>query len=148
MKRINYIFALLFLGTITFSCDDGRSSRQEAHEEVVEAERENETDMLGQDNGDYAQEFDVVVQDMQYSPNEIRVDAGMTVRINLINRGDEEHNIEVELPTGERELETNLQPGEQGTLEFIAPADTGTYTIYCPVKDHEDHGMTGRLIVE
>lgn len=147
MKRINYIFALLFLGTITFSCDDGRSSRQEAHEEVVEAERESGgSDMLGQD--DYAQEFDVVAQDMQYSPNEIRVDAGRTVRINLVNRGDEEHNIEVELPNGERELDKNLQPGEQGTLEFLAPTDTGTYTIYCPVKDHKDHGMTGRLIVE
>lgn len=148
MKRNNYIFVLLFLGTIAFSCDEGRSSRQEAHEEVVEAERERDTDMLGQENGDYAQEFDVVAQNMQYSPSEIRVDAGRTVRINLINRGDEEHNIEVELPNGERELDKNLQPGEQGTLEFVAPTEPGTYTIYCPVKDHGDQGMTAQLIVE
>lgn len=148
MKRINYILMALFLSAFTFSCDDGRSSRQEAHEDVVETERENPTTMAGQEDPDYVQEFDVVAENMKFSPSEIRVDAGRTVRINLVNRGDEEHNIEFELPDGERELESPVQPGEQGTLEFRAPTTPGTYTIYCPIKDHEDHGMTGQLIVE
>jgi plastocyanin len=146
MKRIDSILVLLIFVGIGFSC--GQSSRDKIHEQVVEEERADPQDMLGQDNGEYAQEFEVVAENMRYNPSEIRVDAGRTVRIQLINRGDEEHNIEVELPTGERELDNNLKPGEQGILEFTAPAQGGTYTIYCPVDDHKEQGMTAQLIVE
>lgn len=145
MKRINYIFALLFLGTITFSCDDGRSSRQEAHDDVVEAERQSGEDMLGQDNGDYAQEIEIVAANGNFSPNEIRVDAGRTVRVNLVNRGDTEHNIQFNLPNETRKLDDNVQPGEQGTVEFNAPAQPGTYTFSNPLGNQN---MTGQLIVE
>lgn len=144
MKRVNYIFVLLFLGAITFSCDDGRSSRQEAHEEVVEAERQRETNMEGQDNGDYVQEFEVVVENMQFTPSEIRVDAGQTVRMTLVNRGDQEQNIQIQLPNETRKLDDNVSPGQEGTLEFQAPAETGTYTF----SSTASQGMSGQLIVE
>lgn len=147
MKR-NHIFALLFLGATTFSCDDGRSSRQEAHEEVVEAERQTGTTMEGQEDPNYVQEFEVVAQNMQYNPNKIRVDAGRTVRITLVNRGDQEQNIQFELPNQTRKMDKNVGPGQQGTLEFQAPAQRGTYTFTNPVGDHAGQGMTGELIVE
>lgn len=148
MKRLDWIIILLFFGGIGISCDSGKSGRQRAHEKVVEEERARGTDMLGQDNGDYTEEIEMVAQDLQYIPNEISVDAGRRVRIQLTNKGDMEHNIEVELPTGEQELGQNLQPGEQGELEFTAPAERGTFVIYCPVDDHREKGMTAQLIVE
>lgn len=148
MKKLTYLFtAVLFLGMFT-SC--GESSRKEAHEEVVQEERTEGDVPLGLETTEnqMAREIEVVAENMQYNPSQIRVQPGQMVRISLINRGDKEHNIEFELPGGDKELDQNLQPGERGMLEFTAPDQAGTYTIYCPVDDHREKGMTGELIVE
>lgn len=148
MKKLTYLFtAALFCGMFT-SC--GESSRKEAHEEVVQEERTEGDVPLGLNTTEnrMARDIEVVAENMQYNPSQIVVQAGEEVRILLINRGDEEHNIEFELPGREEELAQNLQPGERGTLEFTAPDQPGTYTVYCPVKDHKDKGMTGQLVVE
>lgn len=148
MKKLIYLFtAILFSGLFT-SC--GESSRKEAHEEVVQEERTEGDVPLGLETTEpqMAREIEVVAENMQYNPSQIQVQAGEEVRIRLINRGDKEHSIEIELPGGEEELAQNLQPGERGMLEFTAPDQAGTYTIYCPVDDHREKGMTGELIVE
>lgn len=148
MKKLTYLFTAALLSGMFLSC--GESSRKEAHEEVVQEERTEGDVPLGLETTEsrMAREIEVVAENMQYNPSQIQVQAGEEVRIRLINRGDEEHNIEFELPGREEELEENLQPGERGTLSFTAPDQPGTYTIYCPVEDHKDKGMTGQLIVE
>ncbi|MFN3652007.1 MAG: cupredoxin domain-containing protein [Armatimonadota bacterium] len=93
-------------------------------------------------------EIQVVAEDMRYDPSEITVQPGEQVRVTLTNRGNSPHNIEFELPSGEVEFEEDLPPGETRSLDFQAPREPGRYTVYCPVGNHRELGMTGTLIVE
>jgi plastocyanin len=68
------------------------------------------------------------------------------VVINATNRGREPHNIEVEGPSGEKELARDLAPGKSGTLQ-VNLDKPGRYTWYCPVEDHKDEGMEGTITV-
>lgn len=90
----------------------------------------------------------VTAESMAYSPARITAYPGQAIEITLVNKGQEPHNIEFELPSGEVELEENIQPGESARLSLTAPTEVGTYTFYCPVEDHHDKGMEGMLIVE
>jgi uncharacterized cupredoxin-like copper-binding protein len=65
----------------------------------------------------------------------------------LKNDGQIDHNIEVEGPSGEAELEQDLGPGESGELT-VDLSEPGTYEFYCPVDDHKDLGMTGEVSVQ
>jgi predicted lipoprotein with Yx(FWY)xxD motif/uncharacterized cupredoxin-like copper-binding protein len=70
--------------------------------------------------------------------------AGQTVFM-ISNTGEFPHNFEIEGQGIEMELEQDLQGGEHGMLEVNL--EPGTYTIYCPVGNHEDRGMTLELTV-
>lgn len=145
MKKLAYIITALSFFHFA-SCDE--SSRKKAHEEVVQQERADNDALEGLDAQQEAHEIQVVVENMAYTPKEIRVQPGEFLRVQLINRDEIEHSIEFELPGGEQELEQNIKAGESGTLEFTTPQQAGTYTFYCPVDDHKEKGMTGTLIVE
>lgn len=152
MRKYAFLLTALISGILFTSCG-GDPSRDEAHEEVVKEEREEGDALLGVQNTEEqvdqrVQRIEVEARDFQYNPSQIRAQAGEPLSIRLINNGETEHNIEFELPAGDEKLEENLQPGERGTLEFTAPEEPGTYTIYCPVGDHRERGMTGELIVE
>ncbi len=145
MKRLTYLITVISFSCFIVSC--GESSRQKAHEEVVQEERTENDAPVGLNPGE-EREIQVVARNMAYTPNEIRVQPGQAVSIQLTNNGDKEHNIEFELPSGEKELEQNLQAGQSGTLSFTAPQESGSYTFYCPVDNHKEKGMTGTLIVQ
>lgn len=144
MKKIIHV-SLAFLFALTLSSCDS-SSMQTGTDTTGQETATEGTDQTMQDQ--QVQEIEVVAENMRYNPSQIRVRPGQNIRIVLVNRGSEEHNIEFELPDGERELEQNVQPGNRGTLEFTAPTQPGTYTVYCPVDDHQEQGMTGQLIVD
>ena len=40
-----------------------------------------------------------------------------------------------------------MAAGASGDVELTAPAQPGTYTFYCPVWNHRQKGMEGKLIV-
>jgi len=61
------------------------------------------------------------------------------VTFSVTNAGTKEHNFEVEGEGIEKTFETNLKPGETRNLQVDLPA--GTYTVYCSVDDHREHGM-------
>jgi uncharacterized cupredoxin-like copper-binding protein len=84
--------------------------------------------------------------DYRFDPANPTVKAGEVTFV-LKNDGQTDHNIEVEGPSGEAELEQDLAPGESGelTVDLSAP---GTYEFYCPVDDHKDLGMTGEVTVQ
>ena len=92
--------------------------------------------------------IEITASNMEYSPSEITATPGEQLTIRLVNNGQEAHNIEFELPSGEQELDTNVQPGETATLNITAPDSTGSYTFYCPVENHHQKGMEGKLIVK
>ena len=147
MKNLTYLITAFSFVFLVASC--GESSREEAHEEVVQEERTDGDAVVGLNTGQQeVRQIQVVAENMAYSPNEIRMQPGQSLIVELVNRGDTEHSIEFELPDGEQELVNNVKPGESSTLQFNVPQKTGTYTFYCPVDNHKEKGMTGKLIVE
>jgi plastocyanin len=67
------------------------------------------------------------------------------VTFSVTNAGTMEHNFEVEGQGIEKKFGTNLKPGETMSLRVDLPA--GTYTVYCPIDDHQKRGMQLELKV-
>jgi plastocyanin len=84
--------------------------------------------------------------DFELDPANPTVNAGQ-VTIRATNDGQAPHNIEVEGPAGEQELESDLSPGDSGTLT-VDLSEPGTYEWYCPVGNHRDLGMEGEITVK
>lgn len=72
------------------------------------------------------------------------LEPGPTV-FRVTNAGEIAHNFEVEGQGIEEVFETNLQPGDTNTLRM--DLEEGTYTVYCPVGDHQAEGMELELTV-
>jgi uncharacterized cupredoxin-like copper-binding protein len=67
----------------------------------------------------------------------------MTLRVT--NAGTLEHNFEIRGQGIEQKLEANLKPGDSRIVQvYLGP---GMYTVYCPVADHRELGMTLSLRV-
>ena len=89
-------------------------------------------------------QFTIVGGDYSFTPDNIIVDEGDTVRITFVNEGSHSHNFSFEtLDYGTETLGT----GESQTVEFTAPA-AGTYTFYCSIFPHQSLGMEGTMTVE
>lgn len=146
MKSYNSLFAVIISGSIFFSCGETGNNQDRVDEDVL-VQTEEAVD-LEDDRENVVKEIEVVAENMEYKPNELRASPGQQLRITLVNRAKENHNMEFELPDGEQELESPVQPGASASLSFKAPDQPGTYTIYCPVDNHREKGMTGTLIVE
>lgn len=145
MKALTYFFTVLLFGGMMISC--GESSRGEAHEELVEAERAQDDVVVGIGPEPTEKELELVVRELDYIPNELRAVAGQDLSVSLLNQSEQEHNVVFELPSGHRTLPENVPPAQSDILEFEAPQEPGTYTFYCPVDDHREKGMEGQLIV-
>ena len=89
---------------------------------------------------------DVSLTEFAIDPQDPTVTAG-TVTFNVSNDGEAVHNLEVEGPNGEAELDADLEPGDSGTLE-VDLSESGTYEWYCPVGEHRAQGMEGEITVE
>ncbi len=114
MKRLTYLFTAVLFSGIIISC--GSPSREEAHEEVVQEEREQDDVPVGLTGNQSAErEINITVTDMNYQPNEIRVQAGQQLSVQLLNQGDEEHSIEFELAGEEKECQILWLPGNRHT---------------------------------
>ncbi len=95
-----------------------------------------------------ARSIEMIARDYAFEPNEIRVDPGTKINLTLRNTGEAKHNIEFELPQGEKALQNPIEPGQTANMTFTAPQEPGDYTFYCPVGNHRERGMVGKLIVE
>ena len=89
----------------------------------------------------------VNVSETEYKldPSDPTVQAG-TVTFKATNDGSVDHNLEVEGPQGEQELEQDLSPGQSGTLT-VDLSKPGRYEFYCPVDGHRALGMEGEITV-
>ena len=78
-----------------------------------------------------------------YSPNEIRVKKGETVKV-VLDSVDMVHDFVID----ELDVKTELaKAGETVTVEFT-PDEVGEFEFYCSVGQHRANGMVGTLIVE
>jgi nitrite reductase (NO-forming) len=88
--------------------------------------------------------FTVAAANFSFTPKEIRVKTGDTVRITLTNNSTMPHDWKVDAFSAATKVITN---GQTDTIEFVANK-AGTYEYYCSVGQHRQQGMVGSLIVE
>lgn len=88
-------------------------------------------------------EFTVDSFSFGYSVEEIRVNEGDTVTINLTNSAGV-HDWVVDEFDAATEI---IRAGETTSVTFVADA-AGTYEFYCSVGNHRAQGMVGTLVVE
>ncbi len=95
------------------------------------------------------QPLTVAAREYVFTPNRVTVKgsapAGARQRIQLVNRGELAHNIEV--LDGDRVVGRlrSFPPGRLQTLEVRLPR--GEYRFVCTVADHDEKGMRGTLEV-
>ncbi len=87
--------------------------------------------------------FNVTGQNFSFTPNEIRVKKGDTVKVTFTSNGTHDFVID-EFNARTAVLRTGDAPQ---TIEFVADK-TGSFEYYCSVGSHRQMGMVGRLIVE
>lgn len=108
---------------------------------VSENQNEEQADSTTEATGT-VREFVVEGGMMYFSPNELEVSAGDTVRIVYKNK-DGRHDWVID----EFDARTTiLGPGEEQTIEFVADR-AGTFEFYCSVGNHRAMGMKGTLTV-
>jgi Plastocyanin len=91
-----------------------------------------------------AKEFAIAASEFKFTPAEIRVKKGDTVKITLTNSGAMLHDWRVD----EFDATTKtITKGQTDTVEFVAD-QVGTFEYYCSVGNHRQQGMVGKLIVE
>lgn len=73
-----------------------------------------------------------------------RVGRAGIVAFEATNDGVSDHALAVDAPAGQVRTRA-LRPGQRTVLTVRLPA--GTYKWYCPLADHEQRGMTGRIRV-
>ena len=91
------------------------------------------------------QTVNVSETEYQLDPSDPSVKAG-TVSFKATNDGSIDHNLEVEGPNGEQELEQDLAPGQSGTVT-VDLSQPGKYEFYCPIDEHRQRGMEGEITV-
>lgn len=93
-------------------------------------------------NSGSVKEIEVTSTGMRFTPSEIRVNVGDTVRITYRNGGGrhdwviDEFDAATPVITG----------GQSATVEFVADR-AGTFEFYCGVPGHRAAGMFGRFVV-
>jgi uncharacterized cupredoxin-like copper-binding protein len=75
----------------------------------------------------------------------ITLDKPGTYEFKLTNQGKFPHALTIE-GTGVEEKTATLQPN--GTETLKASLKSGTYEFYCPVGNHKQRGMDGKIVVK
>jgi uncharacterized cupredoxin-like copper-binding protein len=89
--------------------------------------------------------IDVKEAEFKLTPADPSVDKAGTVEINATNDGKITHALEVEGPSGEKEIE-DIEPGQSKSLK-VDLGKAGKYEWYCPIDGHKDKGMKGEITV-
>ena len=98
-----------------------------------------------------------------YEPGELSFEAGETVRLHIVNAGEQEHEFVMDTPDGISEHKAlmekfpemehddpnsvRLQPGEEGEILWTFE-NAGTFEFACLLPGHYEAGMHGPLTVK
>ena len=83
-------------------------------------------------------ELDLELDDFYFEPTVLTGNAGETLKLDLENEGDTEHNFSL---TDQR-IDQDVEAGEKAEVSVTFP-DSGTLVFFC--KYHQDMGMRGAL---
>ena len=84
----------------------------------------------------------VTIQGMRFTPDTLRVPAGNSLQITVVNSGDDVHDLVLE--TGERT--PRLSPGQSATLEI--PVVGRDLAGWCSIAGHRQMGMVLAIEVD
>jgi uncharacterized cupredoxin-like copper-binding protein len=90
--------------------------------------------------------------DYRFTPQELAVPAGHTLRLELTNTdGITPHNFTLKDPAAGLDIDTDVPPGATRVVE-LTPKQPGSYAFYCNkklpfMKSHRERGMQGTLTV-
>lgn len=83
--------------------------------------------------------------EFRFNLSRVKLPAGR-VLLQLKNIGEDDHDLRIIGPNGAPRAETGrVEPDELGQIRITLPR--GRYTYVCTVSDHDERGMTGRLVV-
>jgi uncharacterized cupredoxin-like copper-binding protein len=117
------------------SDDDGGSSGSSA--------QKTETTSAG--GGGAGATVNVSETEFKIDPANLKVAKAGKVKFQATNDGQIVHALEVEGPGDEAETE-QIQPGQSATVSADL-SKAGTYEMYCPVGNHRQQGMEGKVTV-
>lgn len=81
--------------------------------------------------------------ELSFAPKTVDVPVGRPIRLVLVNDGQIEHNLTIDVL--KVEIVTVAGASAEATVDPIAP---GTYEVYCSVPGHREAGMTASLVVK
>ena len=138
MRRTG-IAALLLLALALAGCGEDRNDEGTATQaETTGTEAE-------QPAGKPVQTIRVSETEFRLDPENPKVKRTGVVEFVVSNDGQADHALEVEGPNGEVETDT-IAPGNQATLRADL-SEAGEFKWYCPVGNHEQQGMVGKITV-
>ncbi len=94
----------------------------------------------------------IAMESYQYTPAEIVMKAGQTIRLTLKNESFlVPHNFLLDNPVGTRIIELDISSGDMQDVQF-QPSVPGIYPFYCDKQllffpSHRKQGMEGRFLV-
>jgi plastocyanin len=91
------------------------------------------------------QTITITETDFALDPSSVDLEQPGTYAFEVVNDGQVGHALEVEGEGVEEETET-VQPGERATL--TVDLESGSYELYCPVGDHKERGMVGKVDIQ
>ncbi len=101
---------------------------------------QNVVDLTGESGS--VREIEVSSSGLRFTPNEIRVNLGDTVRITYRNGGGRHDWVIDEFDAAT----PVIAAGQTSTVEFVAD-QAGSFEFYCSVPGHRASGMVGTLVV-
>jgi plastocyanin len=88
--------------------------------------------------------IEISATEFALDPATIELDEAGTYTFRLVNDGGAVHALEIEGNGLEEETE---QIGAGESAELTVELAAGQYELYCPVGNHRDQGMEGRVVV-
>lgn len=85
-------------------------------------------------------EVTVRATEFAFTPNELSVKPGQTVRLTFVNEGSSSHNFVIEKLGVQTKF---IASGHADTIQFSVPSDAGNFpiTAICTVPGHKEAGM-------
>jgi plastocyanin len=94
-----------------------------------------------------AEHVEMRAKEYTFEPSVLRLEPNRQVELTFHNVGTMDHSLFIELPEGEVAFGEDVPAGETRTLSFTTPPRPGEFAFWCPIENHRESGMEGRLIV-
>jgi len=149
VKRISWIGVLAVLAALVLALGACGSDDDEDSGSGSGAQQEDSSGGSGGSSGGGGggggESLEVSATEFKFDPADPEVKKAGKVKVTMTNDGQAPHAIEIEGPGGEFKTDT-VNGGETAsvTADLSKP---GSYTMYCPVGNHREMGMEGKITV-